>query len=289
MSSKFHEVEVVTVTPELAAKWLTLNADNYRNPKTSRIRRYAREMEKGNWRNTGDPIRFDEDGHLVDGQHRLYSQVESGTTQTYVVVRGLTPEEVDALDQGASRTASDVLRRHGVEKYRTGVASTLRLLKTWDSGQVIHAGSATVVQTSQSEVLELLDEYPDVEKHQAWAYGIRKELGFTPAAAAAARYILDRVAEPEEVQAFWDGVEGVGVNGDTDPRRTLMRWVRKRSDGSSGRVNNSQQLYAIFAAWNAWREGRTLKSISLTKSAEKRDEDGVVVQKAVYREVPDPR
>ena len=35
--------------------------------------------------------------------------------------------------------------------------------------------------------------------------------------------------------------------------------------------------------------GRTLKSISLTKSAEKRDEDGVVVQKAVYREVPDPR
>lgn len=270
MSRKFHKVDVVEVSPELAADWLGLNVDNYRKPRLARIRRYARDMAEGRWRDTGDPIRFDEDGYLVDGQNRLHAQVESGQTYFHVVVRGLTSEDVDALDQGASRTPAEVLARHGVSKYQSTVASTLRLLRTWDLGMIVHAGSATIAPTTQGGILELLEEYPEAENHQAWASRISKEMGFGPTVLVTARILLDRVAGEDQVKEFWDGVENFIPNGPKDPRRTLREWAAKRKrdresgnrkSGSSGRVDNSEQLFAIFRAWNAWRAGEDLSSI----------------------------
>lgn len=288
MSKKFHKVEVVEVTPELAAEWLKKNTDNYRSLKSAKSRRYARDMKNGRWRNTGDPIRFGEDGTLVDGQHRLQALIEAGKTYTFIVVSGLSPDDVDALDQGALRTSSDVLRRHGVQKYRTGVASTLRLLAGWDNGIVTHAGSSIIVDTTLGEVPELLELYPEAVNHQAWAYRVRKELGFTPAAAATARNIIDRVADEDESDAFWDGVEGLVPTDESDPRRTLAKWARNRKSATNGRIENSQQLFAIFTAWNAWREGRQLSNIRHVKQAARHDEDGTLISRAVYREVPEP-
>lgn len=287
MSKKFHKVEVVEVTPELAAEWLEKNTDNYRSLKSVKSRRYARDMKNGRWRNTGDPIRFGEDGTLVDGQHRLWALIEAGKTYTFIIVTGLTPDDVDALDQGALRTSSDVLRRHGVEKYRTGVSATLRLLASWDNGLITTAGSSVIIDTTLGEVPELLELYPEAEKHQAWAYRVR-DLGFTPAAAATARNIIDRVADEDESDAFWDGVEGLVPTDKGDPRRTLAKWARDRKSAKNGRMENSQQLFAIFTAWNAWREGRQLSNIRIVERAARYDDDGTLISRAVYREVPEP-
>lgn len=287
MSKKFHKVEVVEVTPELATEWLGKNTDNYRSLKSPKTRRYVRDMKNGKWRNTGDPIRFGEDGTLVDGQHRLWALVETGKTYTFIIVSGLTPEDVDALDQGALRTASDVLRRHGVEKYHTGVASTLRLLAGWDNGLITTAGSSVIIDTTQGEMPELLELYPEAEKHQAWAYRVRN-LGFTPAAAATARNIIDRVADEDDSDAFWDGVEALVPVDKNDPRRTLAKWARDRKNAKNGRMENSQQLCAIFTAWNAWRDGRTLSNIRIVERAARYDEDDTLISKAVYRDVPEP-
>ena len=63
-------VEVIRITPELAAMWLERNSDN------RKLRKYravvmAREMTEGNWKANGESISFDTAGAIVDGQHRL--------------------------------------------------------------------------------------------------------------------------------------------------------------------------------------------------------------------------
>lgn len=73
-----------TITPKIAAEYLTRNTSN-RNRRPTRIQQYARDMGSGNWPVTGESIKFSETGDLLDGQHRLVACVLSGVSfQTWV-------------------------------------------------------------------------------------------------------------------------------------------------------------------------------------------------------------
>ena len=78
------------VTPDTAQMWLTKMPKN-RNIRPGDVARYARDMSSGKWGLAGDPVRFDKDGNLIDGQHRLQAIIRSDTTQEMVVIRGLSP------------------------------------------------------------------------------------------------------------------------------------------------------------------------------------------------------
>ena len=62
--------EYVFVTPDMAAGWLKLNVEKNRNVKKSRINGYVRDIQSDNWVLTGEAIKFDVDGRLIDGQNR---------------------------------------------------------------------------------------------------------------------------------------------------------------------------------------------------------------------------
>lgn len=86
-------VEVVHVTPELAARWLERN-HRHRKIDPRRVRRYAKQMTAGTWSLNGKTLVFDAEGMLLGGQHRLTACVESGVGFTTLVVRGINPEAV---------------------------------------------------------------------------------------------------------------------------------------------------------------------------------------------------
>ena len=68
-------VENVTITPQVAQMMLEHNTHN-RNLTESRAQAYARDMASGNWRYTGEGIKFGPDGTLLDGQTRLRAIVD---------------------------------------------------------------------------------------------------------------------------------------------------------------------------------------------------------------------
>ncbi len=102
------QTEVVSVTPELAAKWLETMQVN-RKLTTGAIERYKDSMLGGFWTLDASPIRFNTQGHLIDGQHRLWAIIESGTTQQFLVVRNVPDEAFLTMDSGKKRGFSDVL------------------------------------------------------------------------------------------------------------------------------------------------------------------------------------
>jgi len=109
--------EWLDVTPELAFKLLEANTHN-RPLVQSRVERYARDMRAGQWRVNGDAVRFDINGILIDGQHRLWAVTESGVTLKMLVVRGLEPEAQDTIDQGKPRSIKEVFHLGGIENSR---------------------------------------------------------------------------------------------------------------------------------------------------------------------------
>lgn len=282
-------VEVVEVTPEMAKEWLELNRGN-RNIRKTKWNLYLRDMLAGNWRPRAvDPIRFHKDGSLCDGQHRLIAHVESGMTFKYIVVYGLDDDDRDALDQGATRSAADVLKFRGVDHYTQQAASLIRILKTWDDGHLSYAGASAIVRPTQGEYADLLEEYDEALSAIPWAASIHRDLGLTVTPLAAARVLMERVAPVGEVDRFWDGVTGAEGTSEKDPRRTLTRWARNRAKLSNGRIENSHQLFAIFTAWNRWRRGESLTQFRPVLRNPTYNEAGAQVSPIEYAPMPTPR
>lgn len=102
--------QVERISPGTAEKYLALNLDKNRPIRPSTIRDYSNKMLAGEWVPTHQGIAFDQDGHLIDGQHRLRAIVDSGVTVQLMVTRGLRPDSFKALDLGARRKMSDILR-----------------------------------------------------------------------------------------------------------------------------------------------------------------------------------
>jgi len=96
----------VKITPVMAQEWLEKAAKG-RKVKESRVTLYSKMMKRGDWMVTHQGIAFDDRGHLLDGQHRLRSIVESGTTCEVLVVENLKAATVVVMDQGAFRQMHD--------------------------------------------------------------------------------------------------------------------------------------------------------------------------------------
>lgn len=64
------------VTPEMAAEMLRHNVLNRRLNKT-RVQTLISAIKNGTWTESPQPICFDKDGNLIDGQHRLEAIVRA--------------------------------------------------------------------------------------------------------------------------------------------------------------------------------------------------------------------
>ena len=111
LTGKFIQVEVRKITVAAAEKLLEKNHNN-RKPRKSHIQHLARQMSKGRWKLSAQPIVVTKSGYLVDGQHRMIAVVESGATIEVLVA--IIPDESQqeiftVLDQGAARSVADIL------------------------------------------------------------------------------------------------------------------------------------------------------------------------------------
>jgi hypothetical protein len=157
-------VEWMEVGPNLAKAWLGKNPSN-RRLRVSTVSAFAADMRSGNWLETHQGIAIDEDGNLVDGQHRLQAIVESGCTVRLLVTRGLPVavkgkriKTMDAVDRGAQRSLADQLGISHGWKNPFQVAAIAAAI-----GQICvfpeHQGRVTVNQT-----LAILEDYGEDAK-----------------------------------------------------------------------------------------------------------------------------
>jgi hypothetical protein len=114
------------IGPELARKYLATNAGN-RPRSRGVVWDYVGAMISGEWLFNGEAIKFDRDGKLVDGQHRLDAVIKSGKEILFLVIRGLDPEVFKTIDTGKKRSAGDVLAIRGV-KNPNSVGAAMRLV-----------------------------------------------------------------------------------------------------------------------------------------------------------------
>ena len=92
------KTEFQEITPATAKAWLEEHNTKNRTIKKAHVARLAADMKQGRWvGENGESIKFDVDGRLADGQHRLAACVASGVTITSLVVRDIPTDSYGRL------------------------------------------------------------------------------------------------------------------------------------------------------------------------------------------------
>jgi hypothetical protein len=247
-------VTVEKITPAAASKLLEGNTQN-RSLKPRVVTAYARDMMTDRWADQGDPIRLNGDGTLLDGQHRLHAIVESGTTQSMVVVRGVSKKAILTMDTGAKRTFSDVLKLHGYQNV-TQIAAAARFLMLLEQGSDSR-GSRTGVFTN-TEMLEWIEANDRLPSHVSKITNLGHHyVTRTRTPLIAIRHTADKASGVAEVDSFIESLR-TGTNlAEGDPIHTLRRTLESLLVSKQVKVIPVVIHAITIKAWNAWLRGES--------------------------------
>jgi hypothetical protein len=123
------------VTPEDARAWLdAAEATNrpQRHLSPHRVQRFRHDMETGRWELTHQPLAFDPDGILLDGQHRLAALTLAGVPVELTLAWDVDPGTFPLIDSGKGRSAADAIKILGFTDVNA-LASVCRQLLVYDA------------------------------------------------------------------------------------------------------------------------------------------------------------
>lgn len=245
------EVRVLTVTPELASEWLTRNTRN-RVISGITVAQFASDMEEGRWHFTGQPIVFDTNGTLSDGQHRLTAQVKVGVTLQWLVVGGVDVKAQDFIDIGRPRSVANQLQIEG-RSFTYNVSAAARLY-------LIYEG---VAHPSKPQIKYVADKHYDQFARLATVgKSISTIIGGPTAAYAVAAFYLEAI-DPDLSGEFFAGLStGADLAGNSP---ILVARNKIQRNKASGKAWTDPQREAfinfLFRVWNHWVSGKTVATL----------------------------
>lgn len=248
--------EIYKVTPAVAKRWLTRNVRN-RSISEVVVDAYARDMTAGAWQITGEAIKFDTNGALSDGQHRLTAVVRSGATVNMLVVRGLAPEAQSVMDSGKKRTASDALTLAGTKNASIVAAAARLALREPGAGFVAERTAAP----TNSEITEFIEEHPEIHHAAEMAGHYYPAFDAPPSVLTLCWMRFAAISLPDCAEFFID-VANMQTRGTGDPRLALIRRLANARRNRE-RLEPAAYLSLIFRAWNAERRSKALNKLQV--------------------------
>lgn len=250
------DVAIDTITPEQASTILVENNSRNRKLSPARVDQLALAMSRGEWILNGESLKFNNDGTLLDGQHRLAAVVKSGEPQQFLVIRGLDHEAQDTIDIGRARTFSDVLAIDG-ENYHLNLAAAVRALWAYERNGVPMA-HVMYRQPTPSQLRETLERHPELRLSINAGGTTTNVFALSRSQVMVLHYIMSRI-DQDMADEFWHKVySGIGLTQE-DPAYVLReRLMREQQIASShGRGGISLMAFAI-RAFNAYRKGEVI-------------------------------
>jgi hypothetical protein len=255
------EVDIVTVTPDLAKKWLAQNSHN-RPLRKRAITDYARDMAAGHWLQNGEAIKFAEDGTLLDGQHRLHAVVASGATVMMLVVSGLPLSTQETMDAGRKRTTSDAFGLRGEVNAAT-LAAVVKRVWLWEQGDFKFATNYT---PTTAECSELLKAHPEIYRSVEIAVRIHQTFRYVPQSiTGTCHHLFSRISTEDAVWFFARLGDGAELPADHPVLTLRNRVMNDRAERLH--VPDYRFTAYLIRAWNAVRQDRPLSKIQQATDA----------------------
>lgn len=241
------------ITPKIARQWLDDQHVRQRPVAQARVHAYAADMKAGRWQQTGESIKFDNDGQLLDGQHRLRAIIEAGATIEVMVVRGLPRESFFAIDTGKTRGGGDALAIDGTD---TGIS---KIVATAASMSIAYRRGAQPVSSqhrpTNREVVEFVRSHPDIVEAVRFVHAnAAKGAPMSEAQLSWACYECRKLEDTEADLFILDLIQGAALHSD-DPVLQL-REMLLANRASRRKMETAMLLAAVVKAWNRRRKSQ---------------------------------
>lgn len=258
--------QTISVTPEIAARWLALNENNRPRNKRTALK-YLATMQRGEWELNGQMIIFSKCGVLMDGQHRLSAVVMYGHPVLMDVRFGIERRTFPTLDDGKKRTAADVLDIAGIKNAKN-TSAAIRAVISLERGY--HSTDFGVSRSpTNEEIVNWYNENPEIYNCVVQAENWYKKSGrLMQTAALAGFYWMFSRKNPEQAFNFLNEVMlGIGLSGNS-PAYLLRSFLIRESAAVTQKTSLPVKRAITIKAWNAYREGREIKLLRFRPNLE---------------------
>lgn len=258
--------ELMDITAELAHKWLR-NQNANRSIRTDRVTEFARDMRKGKWRVTGEALKFNPEGKLLDGQHRLLALLEVAEedpdfTVTILTVWNVPDDAQDVMDTNSRRTGADQFKIKGYANY-AALAAAAKWSIIWERKALYAERSQRIV--SHTDQLEFVKANPRLEEITSMAAAKSKYFFMPLGFVITAWWVLDRI---DDEQAKWffermaDGTNLPELHPILALRNSLILLRVQKSS-----MPADVYLSMTMRTWNAMRQNKNVQKMQLYKDS----------------------
>lgn len=248
------------IGPVLAEQLLMRNVHGAnRRPSLPQIRYYIKQMKAGLWPRTGQPLIFDADGNLIDGQHRLIASILGKTTfSTYVVTNvPKHPNLFAYIDNGKVRSLADALQTAGCT-YAPAVVNIIDWGVAYDNNLFAGDKKRGAPRMTPVEILGAATQYPHAEDAatltvQSFAEAAKlidkRVVGFMT------MKILDIYGDETLAESFWEQVTGEVDSPPDGAAAALGELMKKEALKNFDAMSAIPRLANTIIAFNLWMRG----------------------------------
>jgi len=239
-------VFLAEITPEIADVFLERKNIN-RSFRLPQLNRLKRAIEQERWEVNGETIIFDQDGRLIEGQHRLKAVSETRQTIWALIVHGIDRERFKTMGQGAKRTAGDILGIQGVKNSRS-IAAALRWVYRYENDLMANANPNITDD-------ELADTLPDhLAIIDSLPFGIKCHSIAAPGMVTALHYLCRKRDVAMANHFYWSLATGEQMERG-DPILILRERIRPKVQKQARSILRDEEKAPIIAnTWNLVRK-----------------------------------
>lgn len=199
--------ETMTITPEIAARWLGEKNHRNRNISQRKVDAYADDIVSGRWAATHqNAIAFYQDGNLADGQHRLAAIAKAGRPLDLTVWWGLDAKAAYGIDAHRMRATHDQIKIAGGDDWvDRDVIATARMMMASAKGNTGVVSPQKIVEFCRSHEAALTFAKDHLPKSRSVSAPIR-------AALATAFYYEDHSCLADWAETMVTGVGAVPLS-----------------------------------------------------------------------------
>lgn len=246
--------EVMTITPEQAKKFLSKMKVN-RPCSNHVVNAYSQSLLRGEWVLNGESIKFDSNGSLVDGQHRLNAIIASNNPMKTLVTYGVSVDAFKSLDQGKNRTNADIIYIDDNE-YASIKASVASNIMKYKNGLMKHRR-----KSDRTEVLRFYNLHKEnIKSSIKFIASVKKDnypAGF--AIMAFCHFIFRHVNFVKADEFISRLISGEGLSSKDVIYMLRERLIKNRL--STVKRNIFYQCELIFRAFNYYYKDQNVQSL----------------------------
>lgn len=258
-----YSVKIINVTPEMAQAFINSNKRN-RKISEHRVTKYAKDMERGMW-SPATMLIVDEDGSMVDANHRMMAVIKSGRTVPMVIFKGLEKKYIPMIDTGRPRTAGDMLafleEMDGISSLRNK-SVIVRWILRYKHNAISETKGFTDI--GYDDIANFMLENKDGVEQAMKDFSSIRSMAVLSAGAA---MFLIRDGNKEHKNRVDDFIRRIaeGENIKKGDPEFAAREALYRITAESGSQRSIKTFYAIVYAWNAVVDNTPIRLIRTPK------------------------